>query len=311
MAYESVLECAISQIGQGNDKDGSNKYNYWYWGYRAKSAWCAVFITWCFQQVGILNRLDGLANKAGCEPWRRWAAERNLLYKVPKVGSIVLYDWNPKTGDGADHIGVVESIFDGGIIAIEGNTSDGGSQDNGGKVLRKRRYNSDIMGYVYVDTTAPTNVVTVYGEGTAKENVPLYSAPDKGAKTKKTLPKNKIVYCYGSHNTDGVEYWHIDDVNNEWVIKTNLANRKTYQKKVVFVYAFGTVTSKTGVRIHSLPGMKYTTEEVISQGTVLYCYGSHTADGFEWWAVNASRTKWVRKTSLSQRVVEKKWAEMI
>lgn len=155
MAYRSVLDVAISQIGQKNDADGSNKYNEWFWGYRAKSAWCAVFITWCFNQAGVLSRLDGLANKAGCEPWRRWAVSKGYWSTKPKRGAIVLYDWNPRTGDGADHIGIVEEVFSGGIIAIEGNTSEAGSQSNGGHVLRKRRYNSDIMGYVYVNTDAP------------------------------------------------------------------------------------------------------------------------------------------------------------
>ena len=155
MAYRSILELAISQIGQGNDADGSNKYNEWYWGYRAKSAWCAVFMAWCFNQLGIIGRLDGLTNKAGCEPWRRWAVSKGLWSYKPKVGAIVLYDWNPATGDGADHIGIVEEVTSSGIIAIEGNTSESGSQDNGGKVLRKRRYPSQIMGYVYIDTTAP------------------------------------------------------------------------------------------------------------------------------------------------------------
>lgn len=154
MSYDSVLSCAVSQIGQGNDPDGSNKYSLWYWGYRSTAPWCAVFITWCFNEVGILDRLNGLTNKAGCEPWRRWAVSKGIFGTTPKPGAIVLYDWNPKTGDGADHIGIVESVTGNGIIAIEGNTSVSGSQSNGGKVLRKTRYRSDIMGYVYVDTRA-------------------------------------------------------------------------------------------------------------------------------------------------------------
>ena len=308
--YESALECAISQIGQGNDSDGSNKYNEWFWGYRSKSAWCAVFMTWCFKQVGILDRLDGLTNKAGCEPWRRWAVSKKLFGTTPKVGSIVLYDWNPKTGDGADHIGIVEKVGDGYIVAIEGNTSENGSQSNGGKVLRKTRYPSQIMGYVYVDTTSPKNIVTVYGEGITSAETVVCSAPNPSAKTKVTLKQGTKVYCYGSNSSSGKEYWRIDDSKADWVPKTSLRNRKTYQKKVVFTYGYGTVSSKTGVRIHSLPGMNYATDEVIAYNTILYCYGSHTADGYEWWAVNASRTKWCRKTSLNNRKTEKKWAEI-
>lgn len=156
MGYNSVLECAISQIGQGNGANKPNKYTRWYYGNDTVAPWCAIFMAWCFEQVGITDRLDGLTNKAGCEPWRKWAVAKGYWRLTPKAGAIVLYDWNKAAGDGADHIGIVESITSNGIVALEGNTSTNGSQSNGGYVLRKTRYNADIMGYIYVDTTAPT-----------------------------------------------------------------------------------------------------------------------------------------------------------
>ena len=155
MGYNSVLECAISQIGQGGGANKPNKYTRWYYGNDTVAPWCAIFMAWCFEQVGITDRLDGLTNKAGCEPWRKWAVAKGYWRLTPKAGAIVLYDWNKAAGDGADHIGIVESITSNGIVALEGNTSTNGSQSNGGYVLRKTRYNADIMGYIYVDTTAP------------------------------------------------------------------------------------------------------------------------------------------------------------
>lgn len=310
MAYKDVLEIAAAEIGNGNDPDGSNKYVEWYMGYRARGvAWCAIFMTWCFKQAGIIDRLNGLDNKAGCEPWRRWAVAKGYWRTAPKVGAIVLFDWNPRTGDGADHIGIVEQVGSGYIRTIEGNTDASGS-GNGGKVMRKTRYPGEVMGYVYVDTTAPANYITVYGEGIAKTQTPIYSGPDQSSKTRFTLKEGQKVYCYGTHNTAGVEYWRIDPWNNEWVPKTSLRNRKAYQKTVVFTFGHGTVNSKTGVRIYSGPGMQYATEEVIAEGTILYCYSSHNADGFEWWSINAARTKWCRKTSLRDRKTEKKWTEI-
>jgi len=49
----------------------------------------------------------------------------------PQVGDIVFYDWG---GDGvSDHVGIVEKVnSDGSIVAIEGNTSDGFGDSNGG-----------------------------------------------------------------------------------------------------------------------------------------------------------------------------------
>ena len=156
MAWKNLLEWEISQIGIHNDSDGSNKYNEWYWGYRSTQPWCAVFQGYGFKEVGIYDRLAGLTGIAGCEYWREWAIKKGYWSTTPKVGSLVLYDWNPKTYDGADHIGIVESVFDGGIVAIEGNTSpnSSGSQIDGGYVARKTRYNNKIMGYIHVDTNA-------------------------------------------------------------------------------------------------------------------------------------------------------------
>lgn len=152
MGYSSVLECYKNQIGQGNGPGRSNKYTRWFYGDDRFAPWCAIMMCWAFDQVGIYDRLDTLAGKAGCENWRKWAINKGIWGRTPKVNSVVLYDWNASAGDGADHIGIVESITNDGIIAIEGNTSANGSQSNGGYVMRKHRYNSDIMGYIYVDT---------------------------------------------------------------------------------------------------------------------------------------------------------------
>lgn len=158
MAYASVLDCARSQIGVKENPPGSNnvKYNTWYYGHPVSGSWypwCAVFISWCFYQTGIYNRIAGVSNKAGCDPYMRWAKAARLWEQKPKVGALVLFDWD---NDGsADHIGIVETIISNSkIITIEGNTSLS-NDSNGGEVMRRTRYASDILGYIYVDTTAP------------------------------------------------------------------------------------------------------------------------------------------------------------
>lgn len=312
MGYASVLDCAISQIGQGNDADGSNKYNQWYWGYRSKAAWCAVFIAWCFKQTGIFARLNGLENKAGCEPWRRWAVANGYWRITPKVGAIVLFDWNPKTGDGADHIGIVEKVGSGYIQTIEGNTSAHGSQDNGGRVMRKTRYPSQIMGYVYVDTTKvkPVAAVTVYGEGKAASNQPVYSLPYPDKKTKVTLRQNQQVLCYSTHDTDGVRYWHTDNTRNEWVIESSLHDREMKTRRGFITYGSGKSELPKGVRVYSAPGSGNGTTEFIGEGTRVYCYSTNSTEGLVWWSINSDRTKWVKQSQLTDRVMVKKWNEM-
>lgn len=69
---------------------------------------------------------------------------------LAKPGDHVVFDWNP--GTGADHVGVLESVNRTArtVTCIEGNTSNGGSQDNGGAVLRKTRPFSQVRGVARV-----------------------------------------------------------------------------------------------------------------------------------------------------------------
>ena len=311
MAYLSVLEAAKSQIGQHNDYNGSNKYNRWYYGKDSAAPWCAVFMAWCFDQAGIYNRLEGIANKAGCESWRKWAVSYNLWRKTPKENAIVLFDWNPAAGDGADHIGIVESFNSKTITTIEGNTSVNGSQTNGGYVLRKVRAKSLVMGYIYVDTLSDSLITTCYGEGSpaSRSGARIYSAPKFGTATNELINYGETAYCFGTHNAEGFEWWRIAPKENKWTRKTSLINRRGYVKVGALSYAYGFVNSKTGVRVYSQPGNKYSTPEVIPADTKLYCLGSHNKDGYEWWCIDPSKMKWIRKTSLRDRKSEKEFIE--
>lgn len=310
MAYKSILEAALSQLGTKENPRGSNnvKYNTWYYGHEVSGpgyAWCAVFVSWCFYQTGIYDRLDGLTNKAGCDPYMRWAKARGYWSSKPKVGALVLFDWE---GDGsADHIGIVESFSGNTVISIEGNTAIG-NDSNGGEVMRRTRYASDILGYIHVDGTAPNAGTTIYGEGEVY-GLRVYSRPSNAYPLDELIPAGETVYCFGSNTSEGWLWWAIDEKRTKWVRAKSLTGRKTYKKEVYFIYGEGVVKSKTGVRIHAKPSMDASTAEVIPYATVLYCYGSSNVDGFEWWSISPNRDKWVRKTSLEHRKTYKKWIE--
>ena len=89
-----------------------------------------------------------------------WAKQNGLV--VPKetarYGDIVLFDWD---GDGvADHIGFVESYNGVSYTTIEGNTSTG-NVSNGGQIMRRTRYASQILAIVrprYAGSTPGTTV---------------------------------------------------------------------------------------------------------------------------------------------------------
>lgn len=75
------------------------------------------------------------AKKAG-----QWVA------KGCRPGDVVIYDF--PGGAATDHCGVIEKVTASGVVAIEGNTSQAGSQSNGGMVCRKNRPYSQIVGAV-------------------------------------------------------------------------------------------------------------------------------------------------------------------
>lgn len=230
MSYRTLLDWARTQIGIHNDPDGSNKYNEWYWGYRSTAAWCAVFVTYGFKEVGILDRLNGLTNKAGCEPWRRWAVSKGIFGKTPKVGSIVLYDWNPSAGDGADHIGIVDQIVSGGIMAIEGNTSANGSQTNGGYVMRKFRESWRVMGYVYVDTEARPDPCVKFERVAGKTRFETSEATAKR--------KDAAVVVSGMSYADALSAAYFARQNNGSILLTSEAHR---DKTAAILKDFGKV----------------------------------------------------------------------
>ena len=91
-------------------------------GYTAKyeDDWCDIFVTTVFQQAGLSNLIGrecgvqrhiGIMEKKGI-----WQGKTQ-----PKVGDIVTFDWDG--GGFADHIGIVESVNNGVITTIEGNSS--------------------------------------------------------------------------------------------------------------------------------------------------------------------------------------------
>ena len=120
-----IVEVARSQIGN----IGGELYWSWY-GFTERVDWCACFVSWCANQCGYIE--SGVIPKfSGCEwgvYWFRqhdqWAG-RNI---TPTPGMIIFFDWEDEEGGGldggADHVGIVESVENGRVYTIEGNSAD-------------------------------------------------------------------------------------------------------------------------------------------------------------------------------------------
>ena len=153
-ALNNVLSIAQSylgvEMGSAEHKkivDAYNSVNPKPVGYTVKYSddWCDVFVTTVFQQAGLsslIGRECGVQRHIGIMQQKGiWQGK-----VLPKTGDVITFDWDG--GGFADHIGIVESVKDGVVTTIEGNSSPYTSSGNT-KVNRKT-YNwnaSYIKGY--------------------------------------------------------------------------------------------------------------------------------------------------------------------
>ena len=172
-----VLEVAESQIGKKN----GTKYGEWYeknidkdtgnYDFGASGvAWCAMFVSWVFNQVKAT--CAGLPG-AYCPTMLAAAKKDRKTVKVAnaKPGDVVYFDWD---GGVSDHVGIVERNDGKQLHTIEGNT------DNG-IVARKQRPYSTVAGVVrpnYAKSTKTQTETKSAKKPTAKKSLKV------GAKVK-------------------------------------------------------------------------------------------------------------------------------
>lgn len=144
---EEIIAVAAAEIGYKEYQGNNNKYGVWYG--MNNQPWCAMFVSWCADQVGAL----GNNNKSGIIPRTAWVPDYQTYYiklgrykpkgsYTPCPGDIIIYGSN-------SHVGLVESCVGGKVITIEGNTSANGNSSNGDGVYRRTRSLTDswIKGY--------------------------------------------------------------------------------------------------------------------------------------------------------------------
>ena len=138
---EKFINVAKEELKKGFKETNSNNitpYGEWY-GMNG-AAWCAMFVSWCADQAGILNTI--VPRYAYCPTGVSLYKEKNR-YKLnssdynPKAGDVIMF----QTNGTIDHTGIVIDNSNNIITTIEGNASDTVSQ---------RTYNKDsarIHGY--------------------------------------------------------------------------------------------------------------------------------------------------------------------
>ena len=145
MTAEKVLAVARGELGEKESPANSNRTKYGKWFGLDGYAWCMMFVQWVFAQVGALKLLP--KRTASCGDLMRAAKAAGCwVTKDYRPGDVVIYDF--PGGAATDHCGIIEKVSLTGVTVIEGNTSQAGSQSNGGMVCRKTRPYSQIVGVV-------------------------------------------------------------------------------------------------------------------------------------------------------------------
>ena len=132
----AMIEIAATQIGNV----GGGPYWSWY-GFGSRVEWCACFVSWVAEQCGYIDA-GILPRFAWCPSGVQWFGERDEWQDsgyTPRPGDIIFFDWE-QDGE-CDHVGIVESVADGKVNTIEGNSGDS---------CRRRSYDLgsvDIYGY--------------------------------------------------------------------------------------------------------------------------------------------------------------------
>lgn len=146
MTANDILRVARGEIGVTESPAGSNRQKYGAAYGMNGVPWCVIFCWWCFREAGASALFYGGGKTASCSQYIAWAKKAGQWITGDyKPGDLVFFDFNPKAGDGVDHIGIVESWDGRTLVTIEGNTSMT-SQDNGGAVMRRTDHGAYAVG---------------------------------------------------------------------------------------------------------------------------------------------------------------------
>lgn len=145
---QTIIDIATKEIGykESPPKSNLNKFGKWYG--MDGLAWCAMFVSWVYDQAGVpLGHIDDNNGFRYCPSaliyWRR--NDKITLYPAP--GDIVLFDWN--VDKKSDHTGIFVKWIETGktFETIEGNTSSS-NQSDGGEVERRTRKVSQVSAFI-------------------------------------------------------------------------------------------------------------------------------------------------------------------
>ena len=147
-AANELVSIAKQQAG-----NGPSEYRSWFYGYDASDIpWCAIFVSWCFNQIDGINLYTAKTAGAGsiardsiamglAGDW--FESEFSDTNTTPQVGDVIEFVWNYSgryySYDKyySDHVGIVYDVDDSFVYTVEGNA---GGDDNDTSTVKLRSY---------------------------------------------------------------------------------------------------------------------------------------------------------------------------
>ena len=148
----SIVDIAKQEIGY--EETGNNNTKYGKWFGLNNQPWCAIFVSWCYDQAGLVKSVAAQTKKgfSSCDAGLKWFSKQGKIVPIgdAQEGDIVFFQFD--TDAEPDHVGIVAKNMKRiqALRTIEGNTSPSnkGSQSNGGGVYEKKRSYATVMAVI-------------------------------------------------------------------------------------------------------------------------------------------------------------------
>ncbi len=165
MKGQKIIDFARTFLGMTYDLANNIIFITEYYGQpkNKRIAYCCMFVWYIYKHTGNAAYFYGGNKTASCTTLLNYYKSKhpNWVHKNParcKPGKTIVF-YNFDSDAAIDHVGIYDSyVSDTYFYAIEGNTTNkliGGSQSNGGYVMRKKRNIKNVKAFVNVEIYEP------------------------------------------------------------------------------------------------------------------------------------------------------------
>lgn len=221
---QEIIKIAQKEIGYKEEGNNQTKYGAWY---GMQDEWCAIFVSWCANQVGALgNIIPKMAYVPYSIKWFKDKGQFKDKNYIPQSGDIIFIDY--ENNNLPDHMGIVENVSGDTIYTIEGNKN---------HMVQRGKYvktDKTILGYgipKYTDDPiSSTGVIKTFKKAAIiyeNSNLTGTKYDYKANTTVEILEHISTIDKVKSRATGRVGYVYNVDLYKEDEIKTSMQKIKT------------------------------------------------------------------------------------